>query len=321
MTIKNLSIAAAFIAATAFPLAAAADCPSDTSFNLDMVNGFLKNARVYDQQSSASGDVNDLLSQAEWDNAEHYFKMIDEATIDDCGDNAALAYYIFEMILDIHSTDAAIAAYKAASDDMKAVEGDSVTSALYSSALDASLFYEFYAKHAPKAYASFKRQIHAQFAEVGIAFTPWEQHKPTLPHFPKPKVEPVPAGTYELSVAGETVQSDQKQAVNICNGATAANDWARAEDYCLKAWGDYQTDYVFDSGVAQSADKVNQGHYELMWAVAQCKANHIFCDGLRATIDSVYYDFQAGLESPDPAVAAYANEEMEKLQTMKAALP
>ena len=30
---------------------------------------------------------------------------------------------------------------------------------------------------------------------------------------------------------------------------------------------------------------------------------------------------EAGSESPDPAVAAYANEEMEKLQSMKAALP
>ncbi len=321
MTVKNLSIAATFIAITGFPLGALADCPSDTSFDLDMVNGFLKNARVYVQQSSATGDVNDLLGQAEWNNAEHYFKMIDEATIDDCGENAALAYYIFEMILDIHSTDVAIAAYQAASDDMKAIEGDSVTTALYTSALDAGLFYQFYAKHDPSAYASFKRQIHAQFAEVGIAFTPWEQHKPTLPRFPKPKAEPAPAGTYQLSVPGETTQSDQTEAVNLCNGATAASDWNRADKYCLKAWGDFQTDYVFDSGVAQSADKVNQGHYELMFAVAQCKENHIFCDVLRATIDSVYYDFQAGLESPDPAVAAYANQEMEKLQSMKAALP
>lgn len=232
-----------------------------------------------------------------------------------------LAYNVFQMILDIHDTDTAIAAYKAADDDMKDIEGNTVTSALYSAALEAGLFYRFYAKHAPNAYASFKRQIRAQFAEVGIAFTPWEQHNPTLPRFPRPKAEAVPAGTHELSVTGETIQPDQRQAVNVCNGATAASDWNRAERYCLKAWGDFQDDYVLDYGVAQIADKVNQGHYELMWSVAQCREDHIFCDGLRATIDSVYFDFQAGMASPDPAVAAYASEEMDKLQSLKAALP
>ncbi len=39
-----------------------------------------------------------------------------------------LAYNVFQMILDIHDTDTAIAAYKAADDDMKDIEGNTVTS-------------------------------------------------------------------------------------------------------------------------------------------------------------------------------------------------